>query len=330
MLQNEEYKEKMIHFFKSLPEEIPRIPFDDLPPKGKHKDLPGGSFGQTYLNDDKSRVVKIIRLNRTPSERMIESMRNEIVNYYDISTLCPKYFCKFIAYSFDEERFEAAIVMENCGMDLFEFFDEMIKKRHRDLVMAADNNDALIQKHGMQKTAILKSILYKVLEAIHCLHSNDYAHLDLKPENIVVDMKNDSLHVKFIDAGSLTKIKPGTKTFLFGTKGFMGPELMKTSMPECTQALKKLDIYAFGKMCTSMLTRQEMVCLFSGDSILKEMVDADPDKRPDVYKIMVYMNPGLHFAREASQKSNRKSVQRSNRKSFKKSNRKKRSSSKRT
>ena len=301
----DKFKEKITNFFKDLPKEIPSIPFDDLPPKGKHKDLPGGSFGQTYLTDDKTRVVKIIQLNRYVSDRMIQSLRNEIVNYYDISTLCPKYFCKFLAYSYDEDRFEAAIVMENCGTDLFEYFDEVIDKGYQDLIMAADNNTALVEKHGMKKMATLKSILYKVLEAIDCLHSNNYVHLDLKPENIVV---NNMFEVKFIDAGSLTKIKPNTKTFVFGTPGYMGPELMRTHYHDCTDLLKKLDIYAFGKMCTSMLSRQELVCLFSGDTIVREMIEADPEKRPDVFKIMMYMNPGLHFSsRQREHKSNRKS-----------------------
>lgn len=262
--QLNDFKDKVNKFFYNLPEEIPRIPSDKIPPKSKYS-LPSGAFGETYLSDDKTHAIKTLYLNRNISDSTIASLNNEIVNYHYISTLCPKYFCKFIGYNYNEEQFRVVIVMENCGMDLFDF----------------------LTRNEINDVTQLKSVFYKVLEAMNCLHSNGYAHLDIKPENIVIH-KND---VKFIDAGSLTKIKlGGDKIHVYGSPGYMAPEILKQSMISNDNNLKKMDVYSFGYMCKEYLTHKEIETIFRGDAIYKKMLDIDPEKRPSVSKIMAHIN----------------------------------------
>ena len=305
----DELKPKIREFFKHIPKEVPEIPFDEIPKKSKFA-LPSGGYGEAYLSDDKTRAVKIINLNRHLSDKIISSLQNEIVNYHRISTLCPKYFCKFIGYSYNEEDFVVAIVMENCGTDLLEFFNSEIDEKYRLKYRAAENNNRdVFEEIDIEKMSKLKFIFYKVIEAIDCLHYNGYVHLDIKPENIVVLPKNDTYEIKFIDAGSLTRITPGTKTYVFGTKEYMAPELLQVrSDPylENNNGLTKLDIYSFGKMCKEMLTKKDIVCMFSGDRIIKEALDIDPNKRPDALKIMFFMNPSLYMnsVKQSSAKEN--------------------------
>ena len=293
----DEFKPKIHEFFKSIPKDVPEIRFDKIPKKGKFA-LPSGGYGEAYLSDDKTRAVKIINLNRHLSDKIISSLQNEIVNYHRISTLCPKYFCKFIGYSYNEEDFVVAIVMENCGTDLLEFFNSEIDEKYRLKYRAAENNRDVFEEIDIEKMSKLKFIFYKIIEAIDCLHYNGYVHLDIKPENIVVLSQNGTYEIKFIDAGSLTRITPGTKTYVFGTKEYMAPELLQVrSDPylDNNNALTKLDIYSFGKMCKEMLTKKEILCMFSGDKIIKEALEMDPNKRPDALKIMFFMNPSLYI-----------------------------------
>lgn len=293
----DEFKPKIHEFFKSIPKDVPEIPFDEIPKKGKFA-LPSGGYGEAYLSDDKTRAVKILNLNRHFSDKIISSLQNEIVNYHRISTLCPKYFCKFIGYSYNEEDFVVAIVMENCGTDLLEFFNSEIDEKYRVKYRAAENNRDIVEEIDIEKMSKLKFIFYKVIEAIDCLHYNGYVHLDIKPENIVVLSKNGTYEIKFIDAGSLTRITPGTKTYVFGTKEYMAPELLQVrSDPylDNNNGLTKLDIYSFGKMCKEMLTKKEILCMFSGDRIIKDALEMDPNKRPDALKIMFFMNPSLYI-----------------------------------
>jgi serine/threonine protein kinase len=293
----DDFKPKIDEFFKNIPKEVPEIPFGEIPKKGKYE-LPSGGYGEAYLSDDKTRAIKIINMNRHFSDKMINSLRNEIVNYHRISTLCPKYFCKFIGYSYNADEFVVAIVMENCGIDLLEFFNYEIDEKYRLKYTAAENNRTMVEEIDIEKMSKLKFIFYKILEAIDCLHYNGYVHLDIKPENIVVLSKSGTYEIKFIDAGSLTRITPGTKTYVFGTEKYMAPELLQVRsdpLLDNNVGLTKLDIYSFGKMCKEMLTKKEILCMFSGDKIIKETLERDPKNRPDALKIMFFMNPSLYI-----------------------------------
>ena len=46
--------------------------------------------------------------------------------------------------------------------------------------------------------------------------------------------------------------------------------------------------------------------MFSGDRIIKEALDIDPNKRPDSLKIMFFMNPSLYInsVKQSSAKEN--------------------------
>jgi serine/threonine protein kinase len=305
---------KFKHFFDNLPKNIPRFKLEDKLPSDL-KDLQSGSFGKTVVSKTKAIVVKIIRfhkdLDELGIERTIHSLHNEIVNYHAISTLCPKNFCKFLGYYFDPTSMEVYIKMENCGKDFFDFHEEaeqdftrrLEKCRNDESLSIHEFRDAL-DKLEVDFIKTKKVILYKILEAMKCLHDNGYAHLDLKPENIVV--YNNANDVKFVDAGSLTKIRPGTRVHVFGTKNYMAPELYRTKLVDNDEGLKMMDVYSFGKMCEYMLSEKEIISIFGSDKIVSMCLDASPQKRPKVSAILVFINPMLVFQSNHTRSSNRK------------------------
>ena len=307
--QKNPFQKELDEFFRSVPAEIPKFRVDELPQR-KETSLQSGSFGEAYLSSDNSKVVKVIKLN-SMTKTMLFSLHNEIINYYHISTLCPKFFCKFIGYCYHEEESMVMIVMEFCGIDFFEYYEKMMREYDQNY-LRNKGSASVLEQLEIKLLLIKKNIFFKVLEALNCLHSNNYAHLDLKPENIVVLQKSSGVEVKFIDAGSLTKIAPGPKVYTFGTLEYMAPELnlvRHNPYLDNNDNLKKLDIYSFGKMCMDRLSNKEIVCIFGSINFMKEILHENPLDRPDVTKIMRFVNPGYFEPKDKEnipQKTNRK------------------------
>jgi len=46
--------------------------------------------------------------------------------------------------------------------------------------------------------------MYKLLEGINFIHSNNIMHRDIKPENIIMRSKNDNTDIVLIDFGLAT------------------------------------------------------------------------------------------------------------------------------
>ena len=85
-------------------------------------------------------------------------------------------------------------------------------------------------------------IIYQVLEGLRHMHSVGYAHADIKPENIMVNVKTQ--HTVLIDFGLSTQKQTGTK--LVGSPPYLSPEMFggRWIPYDC----KKSDIYSFGLM----------------------------------------------------------------------------------
>lgn len=279
----------------------PTIPqMADIPPSASS--IQSGAFGTTYLSKDRQYAVKIIDYNNYQSRirdkfelnywltAIKTDLHNEIINYYDISLKCPEYFCRFVGYNYDHTNFKMHIIMEYCGKDLFSEFEHVWKRAYNmvnEESAITYRNESPQQKtmrlqrmfHGILYQAFAP-ILHEIALAIRCLHSNNYVHFDIKLENIVV---SDNA-VKFIDAGSLTKITNTGLTKVYGTMEYIAPELkngthLKPSLNN-TSALMKTDIYSFGKMIQKM-----EVNMFHND-YLQKIMSINPDDRPSIDEII--------------------------------------------
>ncbi len=188
-----------------------------------------GSFGKTYINVDRSNVMKMIDLQKrynmllNYSEDKITSiiigdLKSEIEYYHTISDLCNN-VCKFLGYYYDISKKIIYILMENCGADLFD-------------VYAREKKPSLAQSIGF---------ITQIVDALDCLHSNGFAHRDIKPENITVTEQGKVL---LIDFGFLThrgdEIIPGKGTALYNSPENMNQTLM--TFDDLTAS----DIYSLG------------------------------------------------------------------------------------
>lgn len=103
----------------------------------------------------------------------------------------------------------------------------------------------LLKKNYLSET-ILCFLSFQILNGLNYLHRNKIAHLDLKPENIVID---EYLTIKIIDFSislNYSKIKSKKiKLPLMGTSFYMSPEVLNSDIID-VKDLNKVDLYSLG------------------------------------------------------------------------------------
>ena len=104
-------------------------------------------------------------------------------------------------------------------------------------------------------------IVLQVLAGLDALHQVGIVHRDVKPDNIIVNRTlGDEVHVTLLDLGfawvpperKLTGAPEPTRQ-VFGTDGFIAPELLGGGLPE-----PRNDLYSVGAMMYLMLTAQRV------------------------------------------------------------------------
>ncbi|XP_005095986.1 serine/threonine-protein kinase mos [Aplysia californica] len=94
----------------------------------------------------------------------------------------------------------------------------------------------------------------EISQALHYLHSNHVAHLDVKPKNVLM---TSSGTCKLADFGNLTRTRPDDPreefefTQLLGTLPYRAPELMKGAPPSA-----KADVFSLAITLWQMVTRR--------------------------------------------------------------------------
>lgn len=102
-------------------------------------------------------------------------------------------------------------------------------------------------------------VILQVLDALAALHRLGIVHRDLKPDNVYLERKlGDEPHVTLLDLGfalvpperKLTNA-PEPSKMVFGTEGYIAPELLGGCFPE-----PRNDLYSVGALMYTMLTAQ--------------------------------------------------------------------------
>jgi serine/threonine protein kinase len=245
------------------PSGVPILEDKDIPQETNNK-LPKNEFVTGYISSDGQYAIKNINYGeKIKNDRFVsmlqmyffireikEALTSELINYHDISKKCPQSFCKLIGYKYNDKTRILTIKMENCGKDLYDFYDIGIKPY-------PDFSRYEISL-PYQESLTFRNHIRQLLNILKCLHDNDYVHFDLKLENIVIDEEGI---LKLIDAGSLTKINNDNNestVIVRGTGKFMAPELRAKVQYRNDNLLKATDIYSLGIILIIMIFPKEI------------------------------------------------------------------------
>lgn len=152
--------------------------------------------------------------------------------------------------------------------------------------------------------------LYGIASSMSYLHSHDILHLDLKPENVLLD---DNLYPKLTDFYLATKISDLPITNVIGTPIYMAPEIVKNQ-----EYSKACDVYSFALIVFELITYQKpyeninyfqlMLKISQGyrpkippqiPSSYKNLIEScwaeDPSKRPTFEEILKLLKSDKEF-----------------------------------
>jgi len=147
----------------------------------KGRDLGKGSFGNVFFATDNITNAKVIvkRIKVQDSDSYII-----IINEIDILIKLKKAGCKYTTcfkeYCFDDKYIYLIFEDDNFNnkeSDLYNFIDTKPKLTNKDL----------------------DTIFTNLIDGLDFIHSNNIAHTDIKPENIIIN--TDTKDIKYIDFG---------------------------------------------------------------------------------------------------------------------------------
>lgn len=172
-----------------------------------HDNLLGkGAFGHVYTASSKNKksnkfAIKIVQTENMDEETK-EQMREEL---HVLNKLDHPYVAKY-EESFEDDRY-IYIIMAN------------IRGQH----LMKDVEGAEDPRYGEEKS---RALMFKLLNAIHHIHTQGIIHRDLKPENIMIDELGDPVVIDF----GLSKDcyeQDEELTSYVGSKHFMAPEIVE-------------------------------------------------------------------------------------------------------
>ncbi len=219
----------------------------------KDKELGRGAFGAvkpTYLKGNEGDVLNksgeqcIVKVIKTKDEDDEKAINKEAGALDAVGELYAK-----------EER------VTKTGQKKF----YLVAKRHsgRELM------DVILEKKLTYAQSLV--IAYQCCELLESAHKRGYLHLDLKAENVMVDIKDGVIKVALIDWGLSEKLPEGKNEISIdnavGTPGFIPPEMFAKN----GKASKASDIYSLGVMFKNDLI------LFESD--YSAILNYDVDKR---------------------------------------------------
>ena len=247
--------------------------------------------GYEYDNEDEDDIVDV----------------NIYMELYIGKLVSSERLMKVYGYTYDYDEKMIYVVLEYINSDnLWEY----IKKDMFSIYIHSDND---INKYpyyikqrrdywGYIMTRKTKySIGLSLLKAIRSLWREGIVHGDLKPENLVIERKDDGqIYLKIIDYGTCIQDDNIQLDYCCGTDGFVSPELDKNF-----KLSHKSDIYAVGAILVELWT----CCLKQDDykksrsdllkrikiiekedsgisNLIKKCVHINPKRRPNIYELL--------------------------------------------
>jgi serine/threonine protein kinase len=137
---------------------------------------------------------------------------------------------------------------------------------------------------GIEKPDMhLWSVAKQLFEAVDFMHRHGVAHMDLKPQNILIPRNGGRLFI--IDFNTSLRVKGIEQRIrgIVGTTGYTAPEVVRDGLYSAIRA----DLRSCGKTV-------EELCLLCRPSIgrdmllevSKQLMDEDPEKRPTTSDVL--------------------------------------------
>lgn len=177
-----------------------------------------GGFNVVYditYNKTKPIVLRILK-NGIANYKTITNEQNGLIFQTRISKSIEEggYGCPHIAKVYDFGIYNnksVYAILEKCKMDLF---DKMVSLSEKKAIFSEDQ---------------LKNVTKQCLEALHCLHKHEIYHLDLKPENIMMNDEEKVSDIKLIDFGASVQKNEKINLYAhtYGTPGYYSPNYVK-------------------------------------------------------------------------------------------------------
>lgn len=218
-----------------------------------------GGFGITYLATQISsnRQVAIKELFIGGSGQAINDRRgNQVV----VTNSANQASFNQQKEKFKKEALRLANLNHPNLVKVHEFFEENGTAYYVMDYIEGESLRTKLNREGVLSEGLVLKYLQQLLPALDTAHKQSIWHLDIKPENIMVDRYG---HVYLIDFGASKHIEHNstltTSLALAYTKGYCPPELADlTYESDLVQALKEIgpwtDIYALGATMYNLLT----------------------------------------------------------------------------
>ncbi len=225
------------------------------------RELGQGGFGITYLATQVSsnRQVAIKELFIGGSGQAINDRRgNQVV----VTNSANQQSFNQQKAKFKKEALRLANLNHPNLVKVHEFFEENGTAYYVMDYIEGESLRTKLNREGVLSEDLVLKYLQQLLPALETAHKQSIWHLDIKPENIMVDRYG---HVYLIDFGASKHVEPNstltTSLALAYTPGYCPPELLDLSneTPEYyLQAIKDIgpwtDIYALGATIYNLLT----------------------------------------------------------------------------
>ena len=220
-----------------------------------------GGFGITYLATfvSSNRQVAIKELFIGGSGQAINDRRgNQVV----VTNSANQQSFNQQKAKFKKEALRLANLNHPNLVKVHEFFEENGTAYYVMDYIEGESLRTKLNREGVLSESLVLKYLQQLLPALETAHKQSIWHLDIKPENIMVDRYG---HVYLIDFGASKHVEPNstltTSLALAYTPGYCPPELLDLSneTPEYyLQAIKDIgpwtDIYALGATIYNLLT----------------------------------------------------------------------------
>jgi len=124
----------------------------------------------------------------------------------------------------------------------------------------------MIQKHRGLPEVVARTYFHQIIDAVEYLHNSQICHLDIKPENVLLDKK---FCAKLTDFGYAQKVpEDGLLSKVIGTKPYLSPEMHK----RLEYSAYKSDLFALGLTLFTMVSGMMPFSVAREDDELYSMI----------------------------------------------------------